>query len=379
MRDVLEKERGFKTATIYPVGDDTVGLKGRARICKFFEDRLGIKLDRENDAIADRVSTEFPRQMARLREVFEHLRRLPGNRPAPGALVALEDALGSCYRLVRQTEPTVEEVLRQLDVLADGLARLKLYAAELDVRAIDAVRHADDVARYQLAQLVRVGHASPAVVAAGERITAQLASEVPWRSIDALGPDLALVEEDYRETRRASLAHHEDATEAARKMIKRREGFATLTSEQSHHVLRPIAEAVIVTDAAAISPSLEQLRDGFERALAVATQDAGERLDALLSEGDRPVIRRLAHNLAVREVLSRSSTACSASFGHASSSSLMRAPRFVSSNFINTISQLRRRAEGARHVRGAMPCVRDRACQQATSPWLAGSFLERCS
>ena len=302
VRDVLEKERGFKNATIYPVGDDTVGLKGRARICKFFEERLGIKLDRENDAIADRVGTEFPRQMARLREVFEHLRRLPGNRPAPAALVALEGALDSCYRLVRQTEPTVQEVLRQLEVLGDGLARLGLYAAELDAPSIDAVRHADDIARYQLAQLVRIGQASPEAAAAGERVTTQLVSETPWRSIEAIAPDLALLFDSYREARRAILAHHEELTEAARKAIKRRDGFATLTADQSNHVLRPISEAVIATDATAISPSLDQLRDGFERALAIAAQDAGDRLDALLSEGDRPIIRKLSINLTGREI-----------------------------------------------------------------------------
>lgn len=94
--------------------------------------------------------------MTRLREVFEHLRRLPGNRPAPAALIALEGALDSSYRLVRQTEPTVQEVLRRLEVLGDGIARLGLYAAELNATAIDAVRHADDIARYQLAQLVRL-------------------------------------------------------------------------------------------------------------------------------------------------------------------------------------------------------------------------------
>jgi hypothetical protein len=302
IRDVLEKERGFKNATIYPVGEDTVGLRGRARICKFFEERLGLKLDRENDAIADRVSTEFPRQMARLRDVFEHLRRLPGNRPPPAALLALETALDSCYRLVRQTEPTVQEVLRQLDALGDGLARLGVYAAELSPKAIDAVRNADDVARYQLHQLVSLGQASPELAAAGERITAQLATETPWRAIDALAPDLALIQETYRDTRRALLAQQEEAAELARKTIKRRDGFATLTAEQSHHVLRPIAEAGISTDERAIAPPLDQLRDGFERALALATQDAGERLDALLSEGNRRPIRKLPLHLAGREI-----------------------------------------------------------------------------
>jgi hypothetical protein len=302
VRDVLEKERGFKNASIYPVGEDTVGLKGRARICKFFKDRLGVELDRENNAIAEAVSVHFPMQMARLREVFEQLRKLPGNRPPPDVLTALESALLGCYKLVRQTEPTVREALRQLDALTDGLGRLAIYAAELTTPALDAVRRADEVARYQLAQLLALGRASAEVVAAGARITDHLAGECPWRGIVSVGDDAARVVEAYREARRALLSAQQEATDAARQRVKRRDGFATLTADQSHHVLRPVVEALVTTDDTAISPALEQLRDGFERALPLAEQDANERLDAILSEGAQPVIRRLGHNLANREI-----------------------------------------------------------------------------
>lgn len=302
VRDVLEKERGFKAASIYPVGEDTVGLKGRARICKFFEDRLGVRLDRENDAIADAVSTQFPLQMVRLREVFEQLRRLPGNRAAPAVLVSLEDALGRCYRLVRQTEPTVREVARQLDALNDGLGRLATYAAELTPAAIDAVRKADDVARYQLAQLQRLGQVGADHAAAAARIEAQLAQETPWRGIAGIASDLAAVIEAYREARRAILAQHDAAADAARGRLKRRDGFATLTADQSHHVLRPIADALVISDQDAISPGLDQLRDAFERALPIAEREADDRLDAILSEGAKRLVRKVSHNLANREV-----------------------------------------------------------------------------
>ena len=240
--------------------------------------------------------------MARLRDVFEHLRRLPGNRPAPAALVALEAALDSCYRLVRQTEPTVQEVARQLDVLTDGITRLGLYAAELSTPVIEAVRRASDLAHYQLAQLALIGQAGPEVIAAGDRLSTHLAGETPWRNVDALEPDLGLVLDAYREARRALLTHQAAAADAARQAIKRRDGFATLTADHSHHVLRPIAEALPVTDEHAIAPTLEQLRDGFERALAHAVRDAGDRLDAVLSEGTAPLIRKLGHNLAGKEI-----------------------------------------------------------------------------
>ncbi|MCA9678853.1 MAG: BREX system P-loop protein BrxC [Myxococcales bacterium] len=302
VRDVLEKERGFKNATIFPVGDDAVDLRGRARICKMFEERLGLTLDRENDCIADAVSAQFPVQMARLRDVLEALRKLPGNRTVPQALVALEEALGRCYRLVRQTEPTVLEVLRKLDALNDGLVRLSIYVAELTPAAIDAVRKADDVARYQLDQLQRLGAVGDDLAAAGARIADQLAGETPWRDVAALSADLALVLDAYREARGRLLAHQAEATEAARQRLKRRDGFATLTADQSHHVLRPISEAPVLTDDVAVSPALDQLRDAFDRALPLAEQDANDRLDAILSEKPEQAIRKVQHSLANREI-----------------------------------------------------------------------------
>jgi hypothetical protein len=302
VRDVLEKERGFKAASIYPVGEDTVGLKGRAKICKFFEDRLGLLLDRENDAIADAVSTQFPLQMARLREVFEQLRRLPGNRAAPAVLGSLHDALERCYRLVRQTEPTVREVARQLDALNDGLGRLAIYAAELTPAVIDAVRTADEVARYQLAQLQRLGPVGSELAEAAARIDVQLAGETPWRGIAGIAGELAAVVDAYREARRTILGQQDAAADVARGRIKRRDGFATLTADQSHHVLRPITDAIVISDQEAISPALDQLRDAFERALPIAEREADDRLEALLAESGKPVVHKVSHHLANREI-----------------------------------------------------------------------------
>jgi hypothetical protein len=87
-----------------------------------------------------------------------------------------------------------------------------------------------------------------------------------------------------------------------RKGVKARDGFATLTADQSHHVLRPITEAITKTDEAAVSPPLVQLRDGYVHALSQAEEEANARLDALLSAGEKPVIRTLSVNLKNREI-----------------------------------------------------------------------------
>src|SRR5262249_29636126 len=60
VKDVFEKDRAFKRANFYPAGDDPVGYQARAKICKFFEDLLKHRMDREDHQIADAVQTHFP-------------------------------------------------------------------------------------------------------------------------------------------------------------------------------------------------------------------------------------------------------------------------------------------------------------------------------
>jgi len=302
VRDVLEKDRDFKAATFEPVGAGGIELRTRARICKFFEDKLGLKVDRENDAIANKMSEEFPRLTTRLREVFEAWRKLPGGRQPPEILVKLDEALTHCYGLLRETEAAVRAVERKLDVLNDGVPRLHAYASELTPAVIEQVRKADDVARYQLAQLEQLGEVSPALADTAARVRAQLEGEHPWRGIGGVDADLDALRAAYVDCRRAILGAQAEAAEAARQRIKARDGFATLPADKSHYVLRPISEALPTTDEAAVSPGLVELRDGFERALQRAVSDAGDRLDAVLSEGTRAPIRKVMIGLHDREI-----------------------------------------------------------------------------
>ena len=301
-RDVLEKERGFKAATIYPAGDDTIGARGRARICKFFEQRLGLPIDRENDAIADAVAKHFPGQITRLREVFDKLRRLRAASAFPEPLTKLEDSLASCFRLVRQTEPTVAEVQRQLDVLTGGIEQLGIYAAELTQASVDAVKKLDDIARYQLAQLIAFNALPATLEAARDRVEHQAASETPWRGITALDRDLAAIGDAYIDARRVLLGRQETEIEAARARVRIRDGFATLDRDKAAHVMRAFQNAFAPTSENAIAPPLDQLRDAFERALPLAERDANDRLDAVLSEGSQPLRRKVMHNLSGREI-----------------------------------------------------------------------------
>jgi hypothetical protein len=70
------------------------------------------------------------------------------------------------------------------------------------------------------------------------------------------------------------------STEHARRAVKRRDGFSTLSAEQSHEVLRPFAAVVTDTSPEAIAPTL----------------------DGLLSTGPRPLIRPVDLRLSSREL-----------------------------------------------------------------------------
>ena len=158
VRDLFERDRDFRRATIFPAGQDDIGFQARARICRFFEDRLGARVDREDDQIANAVVQHFPVLAQRLRDVQGRLSQLPGSPEGPAALGRLGEALEKCLRNPRQTRPTVQAVKSHLDALQDGVSTLQLYGAELTAEAIGAVKTAREVLDYQAAQLTAVGN-----------------------------------------------------------------------------------------------------------------------------------------------------------------------------------------------------------------------------
>src|SRR6185295_19317434 len=101
---------------------------------------------------------------------------------------------------------------------------------------------------------------------------------------------LCTVRTAYREARTRLLERQEQLVEQARGRVKAREGFSTLTADQAHRVLRPLNDAPTDTTAEAIAPPLESLKDPFLLALKRAEDEANERLDEILSEGERPLI-----------------------------------------------------------------------------------------
>ncbi|MGY1900770.1 BREX system P-loop protein BrxC [Nocardia gipuzkoensis] len=304
VRDLFDKDRGFRRTTIFPAGEDDIGFQARARICKFFEERLEYRMDREDHAIADAVAQTFPQLTQRLRSVQDRLNRLPGSPEGPAVFSKLGEALEQCIRTCRQTKPTVKLVKKHLDTLRDGVQLLHVYDAELTADSIRAVAAAHDVLTYQTTQLEDVGVKSTDIKASAARVVAQFEAERPWQDIGALDDDLTKIRNTYLAERQRLLQWQEQQAETMRARVKARDGFSTLTGEQSHRVLRPFALAVTDTTAEAVAPPLVSLTDQFALKLRNAEDQANDILDQILSEGEKPLITRVDLRLHNREVAS---------------------------------------------------------------------------
>src|SRR5690606_29737822 len=116
---------------------------------------------------------------------------------------------------------------------------------------------------YQVKQLEQFGVGATNVEAAATRLRQQLGSERPWQDIASLAEDLEQIRAAYTRERQRLLQWQEEEAELARGRVKMREGFSTLTGEQSHRVLRPFARAVTDTTPEAIAPPLPDLKDPF--------------------------------------------------------------------------------------------------------------------
>ena len=281
VEDLFRRDRDFKRAEIYPHVEPVTG-RDRASICKLLETALStgsarLTLERDNEHIADAVHAHFARERERLRELERRFDRLPGRPDLPPTLQRFGRALEACLSS-RLTEPTVLAVKTHLDALRDGFEQSKMLLADLTDDSIAALGEAKTVLDHHLAQLAAVE--GDADLADARQVLAQrLASERPWRDLGDVAPAIARIRQAYAAVRRDLLGTHEQAAEAARGRIKGRRGFTRLNPDQSHTVLRPIAEALFVTTDDAIAPDLATLHHTFPGRLNRAEEQADDLLE----------------------------------------------------------------------------------------------------
>ncbi|MCA9627282.1 MAG: BREX system P-loop protein BrxC [Myxococcales bacterium] len=304
VRDIFNRDRDFRRAEFFLAIEGAVTQRDRIAIRKFFQTYLQVDIEPDDEPIADAAFLHFPGQREKLRDVEHRFGQLPGRPPAPEALQKLGRALEDCCRS-RLVKKTVEAVKRNLDTLRDGMEQLGVCHSDLSDDNIKSVNQAARIRDNELAQLREV-EALAGLEEAAEQVANQLSADRPWRDIQQLQPSLDLVRERYVEYRKALLNKQNAEAEAVRTRIKTRPGFAQLDADQSHGVLRPIAEAMVDTTPEAIAPTLAEVRDRFRSRIDRAEELANDRLDDELSKtDDAQVVVKVESGLRGREVQSR--------------------------------------------------------------------------
>jgi hypothetical protein len=286
-------DRDFRRADFFPADESDINPNQINKIRKFFEEEFNLKLERDMGAIADAVETHFHSLNRQATEVLTQLQqmKLPTPVVIPDEFASLKTAIEKCLAKVRQSKPTVQQVKKNLDALRDGIRTLKLFSSELQDDLVKKVNDASAVLEYQTKQLEAIEFDDPSYVAAVDAIRGQLKTERPWLDIGEIDSDIATVKEAYRSKRSELLGWQEEQTELARGRVKKRSGYSTLTSEQSEAVLREFHGAETNTSAEAISPPLLDLKDSFQVRLQRCESAADQKLDEILSEKDKKIVR----------------------------------------------------------------------------------------
>ena len=299
VRELFRKDRDFRRADLFPHAEE-ITARDRTAICKLFADALKLDVERDNDHIAEAVFDRFQRERDRLRELEARFDRLPGRPDVPEVLRKLGRALEDC-RASRHVEKTVSAVKRCLPALRDGFELLALLHVDLTEGAIAALRDAESAQKHELAQLTAIESAADLEDEAAT-LLARLGSDRPWRDLAELSKAVVRVRQAYAARRRDLLGEHERACEVARAAVKSREGFAKLDADQSHRVLRPIAEAAFDTTEAAVAPDLATLLHSVPTRLQAAQDEANDRLERELEKGATVKFVRVSLELRGREL-----------------------------------------------------------------------------
>lgn len=292
-KDLFNSDRDFRRADFFPADESDINPNQINKIRRFFEEEFNLKLEREMGAIADAVETRFHGLNRDATDVLNqlHQMRLPSPVTIPPEFGLLKTAIEKCLLKVRQSKPTVQQVMKNLDALRDGIRILKLYSSELQDGLVKKVNDASSVLEYQEKQLNSIEFDDPVFTAAVDTIRTHLKAERPWLDIGDLDGDVAAVKEAYQRKRSDLLGWQEQQTEIARGRVKKRSGYSTLTSEQSEAVLREFLGAETNTSAEAISPPLIDLKDAFQVRLQRCEAAADQKLDEILSEKDNKIVR----------------------------------------------------------------------------------------
>ena len=284
VKDLFDGDRALRRADLLKNSGVGLGRKQRVAICRFFKDRLNLDVDRDNDAIADAVFQEFPRQSSRLRQLLTKLNRLPGHVTPPPAIDKLGRAL-EVTQSSRQIEPTVIAVNDNLDALNDGIEQLGIWLSTLNDQALEMIQRLSNLSAYHIPQLELAGKLTGDALTASERIQTQLKAPRPWDGATSLQGELNTLTAAYLAEHERLCTEQVTAEERVREKIRAKKGFDDLDPRDRHTVLAPLSRPSQAMDRHATQPTLLAMRDQARIELQEATAESWELLDGFLNPG----------------------------------------------------------------------------------------------
>jgi hypothetical protein len=278
VEDFFIKGRNLARVTFSPGEAQGLSQRERARVAKFFSEALGLEApELDLDSLADAAFAHLPRLRGEVNALRERTAGLPVSLPP--VLQRLEGAIDACSSS-RNVDPTVQAVLRNLEVLKEGAEALRRVQEAATEVALDALTRAQGVLNAEAPQLKEANLDDPVSEAIAQLRAAM--AEDPWGRASGLYAAIELVQGHYRDVRHELVVRHRKGIEAATRRLRQHPEFHKLSSEKVQAVERLILRQAYDSDANDTWPSLALLRDAGPTRLEAGLDEALQRLEQLV-------------------------------------------------------------------------------------------------
>ena len=287
-KSLFEQHREFVRGEIEINKETTLTGRDRITLRKFFENSLGLShVDSESDLLADLVFNHLPEWKDKVSDLGAKLGTL--DIKVPLEMDAFNKALTQCLAS-RQVQKTLERLKRNLDIIEQGVARVKELEQSLNHDTEQELRRLKNISRVQIKQLEQVGEVSTLKKAVSS-LESHMESSAPWRGYADVKPMAGEILTHYKETRKKYKDHQQEALDNQLNQIKLRSDFGNLEIDKQQEVLQRIRKVFLDVDEEAVQPTLLQIRQAPDR-IREAASAAHDLMDQLLNEagdnGDDP-------------------------------------------------------------------------------------------
>ena len=283
-KSVFEKQREFLRSEIEINKETSLTGRDRTSLRRFFENSLGISnVESESDTLADLVFKHFPEWKDKISNLINKIGSL--NILIPEELNTLNKALTECLEN-RQVQKTLERVKRNLDIIQQGVSRVKELEEILNENTESELRWLKNILEVQVKQLEQVEEKS-IIKKEVEMLENQMKSDAPWRGYADLKPDAERINDHYRQIRVQYKENQQKELDNQLSQVKLRPDFSELDADKQQDVLQGIRNIFIDVNDDAVQPSLLQIKQAPER-IREATSVAHRLIDKIVNETENP-------------------------------------------------------------------------------------------